>query len=159
MPWRWLARHGLVQPSRPLRPSSLTWTYQSALGVLCPVAFFHDPGSLSAAFCQERLHRVVPIGYPATRYPRGGWGSIVARMHRRALGLGVRIETGSRITALPENGPVIVATSLETARDLLGDPSLGWESGRVACRDLGLRTSREDTFLVFDMDEGALCEA
>ncbi|MFC6929315.1 hypothetical protein ACFQHO_02405 [Actinomadura yumaensis] len=119
--------------------------YRASLGFLRPVTFFHDPGSLSAAFCQERLHRVVAMGYPATRYPRGGWGAMIANMRRRAVGLGVRIETGSRVTALPEDGPVIVATSLEAARDLLGDPSLRWESGRVACRDLALPSGRDDT--------------
>ncbi|MFC6879191.1 MULTISPECIES: NAD(P)-binding protein [Actinomadura] len=132
--------------------------YRASLGFLRPVTFFHDPGSLSAAFCQERLHRVVAMGYPATRYPRGGWGAMIANMRRRAVGLGVRIETGSRVTALPEDGPVIVATSLEAARDLLGDPSLRWESGRVACRDLALPSGRDDTPLLFDLDEGALLE-
>lgn len=133
--------------------------FLAARGILGPATFFHDPGLLSAAFCQERLHRVASIGYPVTRYPRGGWGSIVAHLRRRALELGVRIETGSRVTSLPEDGPVIVATSLEAARGLLDDPALTWESGRVVCRDLALRTERKDPFLVFDLDEGALFEA
>ncbi|GAB2861806.1 NAD(P)-binding protein [Actinocorallia aurea] len=131
---------------------------EAAIGLLGPATYFHDPGVLSAAFCQERLHRVAALSYPVTRYPRGGWATMVGRMRRRAEELGVRIETGSRVTALPEDGPVIVATSLDAARGLLDDPSLTWESGRAACRDVALRTGPGDAFLVFDLDERSLVE-
>jgi hypothetical protein len=61
--------------------------------------------------------------------------------------LGVEIELGSRVDRLPEP-PVIVATSLEAARQLLGDPTLRWQSGRAALLDLGLRQQRGDPFIV-----------
>ncbi len=51
-------------------------------------------------------------------------------MYDRALGLGVRIETGARIDALPEP-PVIVATELSDARRLLGDAGLFRPARRV----------------------------
>ncbi|MFI2212116.1 FAD-dependent oxidoreductase [Streptomyces sp. NPDC020141] len=114
--------------------------------------FHHDPGSLSAAFVQERLRRAAGLP-PEARYPRGGWGGIVDQMTRRALDLGVRVETGSRVEALPGNGgPVIVATSLDAARGLLKDDSLRWESGRAVLVDLALRTGRKDAFIVSDLD-------
>ena len=49
----------------------------------------------------------------------------------------MRIETSSRVDALPEP-PVIVATQLESARSLLGDDTLAWESGRCVLLDVGL---------------------
>ncbi|MEV4333236.1 FAD-dependent oxidoreductase [Streptomyces sp. NPDC049597] len=114
--------------------------------------FHHDPGSLSAAFVQERLRRVTALP-PEAHYPRGGWGQVVDRMAARAWDLGVRIETTSRVDALPENhGPVIVATSLDAARRLLGDDTLRWTSGRTTLVDLALRTRRGDPFVVSDLD-------
>ncbi|MGW7056556.1 NAD(P)-binding protein [Streptomyces sp. NPDC054887] len=117
------------------------------------VAFFHhDPGSLSARFVQERLRRLVAVP-PEARYPRGGWASVIDRMAARAWNLGVRIETTERITALPEaGGPVIVATSLQAARRLLGDDTLVWESGRTVLLDLAVRTRRGDPFVVSDLE-------
>ncbi|WP_406000026.1 FAD-dependent oxidoreductase [Streptomyces sp. NBC_00829] len=114
--------------------------------------FHHDPGSLSAAFVQERLRRATALP-PEAHYPRGGWGQLSDRMVARAWDLGVRIETTSRVDALPErDGPVIVATSLDAARRLLGDDSLRWESGRTTLIDLALRTRRGDPFVVSDLD-------
>ena len=63
---------------------------------------------------------------------------MLARLEARARTLGVRIELGSRVDRLPEP-PVIVATSLDLARRLLGDDSLHWDSGRTLLLDLGLR--------------------
>ena len=74
---------------------------------------------------------------PAVRWPVGGWPSVVDRLAARARELGVRIETSSRVDALPEP-PVIVATQLESARALLGDDGLAWESGRCVLLDVGL---------------------
>ncbi|MFE8938782.1 MULTISPECIES: NAD(P)-binding protein [unclassified Streptomyces] len=114
--------------------------------------FHHDPGALSARFVQERLHRAAALP-PEAHYVRGGWGALIGRMADRARELGVRIETSSRIDALPAGGgPVIVATALPAAARLLGDPSLTWESGRTVLVDLALRTRKGDPFVVSDLD-------
>ncbi|MFJ8664249.1 NAD(P)-binding protein [Streptomyces sp. NPDC093600] len=114
--------------------------------------FHHDPGSLSARFVQERLHRAAALP-PEARYIRGGWGELIDRMAARAWDLGVRIETSSRLDALPlADGPVIVATSLAAAARLLGDPGLSWESGRTVLFDLALRRRAGDPFVISDLD-------
>ncbi|WP_329210282.1 NAD(P)-binding protein [Streptomyces sp. NBC_01708] len=118
--------------------------------------FHHDPGSLSAAFVQERLRRATALP-PEAHYPVGGWAQLVDRMASRAWNLGVRIETATRVgprelVELHRGGPVIVATQLDSARTLLDDPSLTWDSGRTALLDLALRTRRGDAFIVSDLD-------
>ncbi|MFD5075504.1 FAD-dependent oxidoreductase [Streptomyces sp. NPDC058371] len=114
--------------------------------------FHHDPGALSAAFVQERLRRATKLP-PEAHYPRGGWASVIDRMAARAWNLGVRMETLARVDALPEDqGPVVVATSLDAARRLLGDDSLVWPGGRTALVDLAVRTRRGDAFAVSDLD-------
>lgn len=113
--------------------------------------FHHDPGSLSAAFVQERLRRATKLP-PEAHYPRGGWSSVIDRMAGRAWNLGVRIETLSRVDSLPTDTPVIVATSLDAARRLLRDDSLTWPSGRTVLIDLAVRTRRGDAFAVSDLD-------
>ncbi|WP_455360666.1 FAD-dependent oxidoreductase [Streptomyces sp. SYSU K21746] len=114
--------------------------------------FHHDPGALSAAFVQERLRRTTKLP-PEAHYPRGGWASVIDRMAARAWNLGVRIETSVRIDELPTaEGPVIVATSLDSARRLLGDSTLVWESGRTALIDVAVRTRRGDLFAISDLD-------
>ncbi|MFJ9541653.1 NAD(P)-binding protein [Streptomyces sp. NPDC101225] len=113
--------------------------------------FHHDPGALSAAFVQERLRRATRLP-PAAHHPRGGWASVIDRMAARAWNLGVRMETLSRVDTLPADGPVIVATSLDAARRLLGDTSLTWTGGRTALIDLAVRTRRGDAFAVSDLD-------
>jgi phytoene dehydrogenase-like protein len=113
--------------------------------------FHHDPGSLSAAFVQERLRRATKLP-PEAHYPRGGWGSVVDRMAARAWNLGVRMETLSRVDTLPTDTPVVVATSLDAARRLLKDDSLTWPSGRTVLLDLAVRTRRGDAFAVADLD-------
>ncbi|MEU2232273.1 NAD(P)-binding protein [Streptomyces vietnamensis] len=114
--------------------------------------FHHDPGSLSARFVQERLHRAAALP-PEAHYIRGGWGELIERMATRARELGVRIETSSRVDTLPlGGGPVIVATALPAAARLLDDPSLTWESGRTVLFDLALRTRKGDPFVVSDLD-------
>ncbi|MCZ0980599.1 hypothetical protein O1L60_20945 [Streptomyces diastatochromogenes] len=101
---------------------------------------------------QERLHRAAAVP-PEAHYVRGGWGELIGRMATRARELGVRIETSSRVDALPlGGGPVIVATALPAAARLLGDPSLTWESGRTVLFDLALRTRKGDPFVVSDLD-------
>ncbi|MFD3619354.1 NAD(P)-binding protein [Streptomyces sp. NPDC058676] len=113
--------------------------------------FHHDPGSLSAAFVQERLRRATKLP-PEAQYPRGGWASVIDRMAARAWNLGVRMETSSRIDTLPTGTPVVVATSLDAARRLLGDDSLTWTGGRTTLVDLAVRTRRGDAFAVSDLD-------
>ncbi|MEU2897958.1 FAD-dependent oxidoreductase [Streptomyces sp. NPDC001273] len=113
--------------------------------------FHHDPGSLSAAFVQERLRRATRLP-PEAHYPRGGWGCLIDRMAARAWNLGVRMETLSRVGTVPTGTPVVVATSLDSARSLLGDPALTWPSGRTVLIDLALRTRRGDAFAVSDLD-------
>ncbi|MFI2434503.1 NAD(P)-binding protein [Streptomyces sp. NPDC018693] len=114
--------------------------------------FHHDPGALSAAFVQERLRRATKLP-PEAHYPRGGWAGVIDRMAARAWNLGVRLETVSRVHTVPDTGgPVIVATSLDAARRLLGDESLTWPSGRTALLDLAVRTRRGDAFVVSDLD-------
>lgn len=114
--------------------------------------FHHDPGSLSAAFVQERLRRATRLP-PEAQYPRGGWASIMDRMAARAWNLGVRVETLSRVDSVPEGrGPVVVATSLDAARRLLKDDSLTWPGGRTALVDVAVRSRRGDAFAVSDLD-------
>lgn len=126
-------------------------------GFIGVVTFDADPGRLSAAFVWERFLRVAKPGWPAARYVHGGWQTVVDNLAAYARALGVRIETGVRVTELP-NAPVIVATSLASARQLLGDDSLHTESGRTLLVDLGLRQRRGETFLLFDLDEGGFLE-
>ncbi|MFD7337097.1 phytoene desaturase family protein [Streptomyces violascens] len=115
--------------------------------------FHHDPGSLSARFVQERLHRAAALP-PEAHYPVGGWGALIERMASRAWDLGVRIETDARVAELPgtTEGPVVVATSLDAARRLLGDTGLTWPSGRSVLLDLALAARRGDPFVVSDLD-------
>ncbi|MEU2439004.1 FAD-dependent oxidoreductase [Streptomyces rubradiris] len=113
--------------------------------------FHHAPGSLSAAFVQERLRRAAKLP-PEAHYPRGGWGAVIDRMAARAWNMGVRIETGARVDTLPEHTPVVVATALPAARRLLRDDSLTWPGGRTVLVDLAVRTRRGDAFAVSDLD-------
>jgi len=131
---------------------------RAAGGIVGVLTYEADPGRLSAAFVWERLMRATAPRYPvAVRYVTGGWGAVVARMAAHARSLGVRIETSARVDTLPEP-PVIVATTLDAARILLGDDRLRWESGRAALLDLGLRRHRKDLFLVSDLDAGGFLE-
>ena len=122
------------------------------LAAACGVfTFTHDPGALSAAFVWERARRVLLRFPPAARYPIGGWGVLIERMARHARALGVRIETGHRLSTLPPP-PVVVATDLDSARRLLADDDLHWPGGHAVCLDLGLLTRRGDPFVVADLD-------
>lgn len=119
--------------------------------------FHHDPGSLSAAFVWPRTVRTLLTPPPAARYVIGGWNALVERLERRARQLGVAIETGTRVDELPEP-PVIVATELAQARELLDDDALRWTSGHTVCLDLGMRRRRGDPFVVSDLDEAGWVE-
>jgi phytoene dehydrogenase-like protein len=112
--------------------------------------FYHDPGSLSAAFVAERLSRVYSLPPPAS-YREGSWGAMFDEIAAYARRLGVIIELGSRVRSIGA-GITIVATELESARMLLGDDSLDWPSGRTALLDLGVKRDRHDLFVVSDLD-------
>jgi len=114
--------------------------------------FHHDPGELSAAFVWPHTVRVMLSPPPAARYLVGGWSALVTTLEARARELGVSIETGHSVGELPPP-PVILATELDAARELLGDDSLRWLSGHTVCLDVGLRHRRGDPFVVSDLDE------
>lgn len=116
------------------------------------LTYHHDPGELSAAFLWEPLVRGLLSAPPTARYPIGGWSELVDRLHQHALTLGVHIETQRRLDTLPDP-PVIVATELRDARELLGDDSLDWLSGHAVCLDLAIRHRRGDPFVVVDLQE------
>jgi phytoene dehydrogenase-like protein len=124
-----------------------------AVGNMMGVALFHaEPARLSAAFVWDRFLRVASPGWPSPRYVVGGWSALVDHLAARAREAGVRIESGARADVLPE-GTTIVATSLESARRLLGVASLGGESGHTLLVDLGVVRRDRDPFLVLDSDE------
>jgi phytoene dehydrogenase-like protein len=120
--------------------------------------FHHDPGELSAAFVWQHSVRVLLSPPPTARYLIGGWSALVASLEGRLRQLGVGVETGHRVDALPEGGPLIVATELAQARALLADDSLAWPSGSTVCIDLGLGRRRGDPFVVSDLDEAGWIE-
>ncbi len=119
--------------------------------------FHHDPGELSAAFVWKHSVRVLLSPPPTARYLIGGWGALISSLERRVRQLGVEVETGHRVDALPE-GPAIVATELAQARELLDDDSLVWPAGNTVCLDLGLARRRGDPFVVSDLDEAGWIE-
>jgi hypothetical protein len=82
---------------------------------------------------------------------------MLARIEACARELEATIDLASRVDRLPEP-PVIVATSLEAARRLLGDDALRWDSGRPMLLDLGLRRRRGDAFVIADLDEASWAE-
>jgi phytoene dehydrogenase-like protein len=119
--------------------------------------FHHDPGELSAAFVWKHSVRVLLSPPPTARYLIGGWSALVASLEGRVRQLGVEIETGHRVEAIPD-GPTIVAVELDQARKLLGEDSLDWPSGDTVCLDLGVSRRRGDPFVVSDLDEAGWVE-
>lgn len=139
------------------RTWAATHTDQATADMLSNAAgvytFFHDPGALSAAFVWPRSVRLFMTAPSCVRYPVGGWGALVAMLEQRVRNLDkVNVETSARVEELPST-PVIVATEIDQARELLGDETLRWQSGNTLCLDLGLRGRRGDPALVSDMDE------
>lgn len=131
---------------------------RAAANAIAAVTYDADTGRLSAAFVWELLRRVYAPGVPAVRWVAGGWQAVVDRMAARARDLGVRVELGSRVTALPDH-PTIIATELSSARSLLGDDSLHWESGHCVLLDLAVPRGPRDRFLAFDLDAGGFHES
>jgi phytoene dehydrogenase-like protein len=130
---------------------------QALAGSAGILTYYHDPGSLSAAFLWEPLVRGLLSAPPTARYPIGGWSVLVSRMADRARELGVEIQTGVAVVDLPEP-PVILAVELADARSLLGDESLTGLSGNAVCLDLALRRRRGDPFVVVDLQENGWIE-
>ena len=133
-------------------PPAAVDIFASLAGVL---TFDHDPGRLSAAFVAERLRRIALRPRPVARYVVGGWSVLVDALAAGARSRGVRIETGARVDALPEDGPVIVATSLRSARRLLDDAGLAWTGTRTVLLDVGLTSPRSgrQPAIIADLDE------
>jgi phytoene dehydrogenase-like protein len=121
------------------------------------LVFDADPGRLSAAFVMGPLRQVTSFP-PSPRYLIGGWSALVDRLAAHAIALGAAIETGSRVETLPDP-PVVVATRLETAAELLGDPALAWPGGLVATLDVGISARRGDAYILFDLDEAGFAAA
>jgi glycine/D-amino acid oxidase-like deaminating enzyme len=130
---------------------------RAAANLVGVITFDSDPGRLSAAFVWDLLLRVTAPGTPIVRWPVGGWPAVVDRLAGRARELGVRIATSSRVDTLP-TAPVIVATQLESARSLLGDDTLAWESGACVLLDVGVVPDRRDAFFIADLDDAGLVE-
>jgi NAD(P)-binding Rossmann-like domain len=132
-------------------------TDEQTADMLCSAAgvftFYHDPGGLSAAFVWPRMVRLLLTVPSIVSYPVAGWSTLIEVLERRVRELDVSIETGSRVRELPSGGPVIVATELEQARELLGEDDLRWKSGNTVCLDLGVRHRRGDPTIVSDLDE------
>jgi len=114
--------------------------------------YYHDPGSLSAAFVAERGARLLTPPPPNT-YFVGGWQALVDTLEQRARDLGVVIETGTRVSELPA-APVIVATTHDEAQKLLPNADLTVTLTRVACLDLGIKRRLRDPFVVSDLQFG-----
>ncbi|HEY1689247.1 MAG TPA: FAD-dependent oxidoreductase [Solirubrobacteraceae bacterium] len=136
----WATRHAGERVAAILASASGVHTYH------------HDPGELSAAFVWPRTVRIVLHLPTVVRYPVGGWSALVESLEKRVRELGVSVETGSPVDALPEP-PVILATELSQVRALLGDDTLSWSSGKSLCIDLGLSYRRGDPTVVSDLDE------
>jgi phytoene dehydrogenase-like protein len=115
--------------------------------------FHHDPGELSAAFVWTRTVRLLLTFPTSARYIVGGWSGLVASLERRVRSMGVDVQTSARVETLPTDSPVILATELDQARELLGEGSLSWQSGNTVCLDIGLRQRRSDPTVISDLDE------
>jgi phytoene dehydrogenase-like protein len=154
--WRWLGERDLLPPYArpPLSGVRFRWRDEirrvPAVGAAVAVL-------LSAAFVWDAVVRGLLSAPPTARYPIGGWQQIVDRLHARALQLGVSVRTRVRVEELPDP-PVIVATELADARELLGDRSLRWPSGHAVCLDLALAHRRGDPFVVVDLQEAGWIE-
>jgi phytoene dehydrogenase-like protein len=150
--------------SAPVDLDFRTWVRQrhgaaaavAASNLMGVATFDADPGRLSAAFVWPRLLRVFAPAPPA-RYITGGWNGLVDRIAAHARDRGVTIETGARVTDLPDP-PVILATTLDAAGRLLGTALPQVDSGRTVLLDLAVRAGRRDAFVVSDLDEAGWLE-
>jgi phytoene dehydrogenase-like protein len=155
----------LIAAARRLRgqaPSDIdyrTWAAQraseqaveAAIGFISLPTFHHDPGELSAAFCHERFHRLIFHG-SKVRYVVGGWSVLVDNLARRAIDLGVEIQTRSHITDLPKP-PVILALPLSATGALLPDRQLHTAGARTLLLDVAVKSNGRSPTVVFDLTE------
>jgi phytoene dehydrogenase-like protein len=125
---------------------------KTAIGLLSVPTFDADPGRLSAAGAAATLRRLVFHGL-SVRYVRGGWSTMIDALEARAREAGVEFHLSSFVSELPA-GPVIVATSRDSAERLLGEPLPGGEGTTTAILDVGLaaRPGRK-AFACLDLDE------
>ncbi len=123
---------------------------EAAIGLVSLPTFHHDPGELSAAFCQERFHRILFHGH-RVRYVVGGWSALVDRLAERATDLGVDVQTESPVDDLP-TAPVILALPLSAASKLLGR-ELRTTGARTLLLDIAIRSQRRSPRGVFDLTE------
>jgi glycine/D-amino acid oxidase-like deaminating enzyme len=123
----------------------------AAIGLVSLPTFHHDPGELSAAFCQERFRRLI-LHSTAVRYAVGGWSEIVANLARRATDLGVEIHTSSRLTDLPDP-PVLLAVQLSAASALLANSALSTPGARTVLLDVAFTAPRRAPNAVLDLTE------
>ncbi len=128
-----------------------TQAVEAAIGLLSLPTFHHDPGQLSAAFCQERFKRLIYQG-SKVRYVIGGWNALIDSLAVRGGELGVQIETSSRVTELPER-PVILAVPLGAARKLLPDRRLDGEGSRVVLLDVAVSKDGRSPRALIDLTE------
>lgn len=150
-----MARH--AREEAPVETSYRDWARarmgsaaaEAAIGFAALPTFHADPGTLSAAFVQERIRR--SLRWRAVGYVLGGWASLVAKLEARARALGVEIRTGSKLAQLPD-GPCIVATDLPAAARLLRDPAIAWPGPRTALFDVAVHGRRGDAFAVLSLD-------
>lgn len=124
---------------------------EAAIGFVSLPTFHHDPGELSAAFCQERFRRLI-VHSAKVRYAVGGWSQIVENLAQRATDLGVKIQTNSRVTDLPES-PLILAVPLSAARALLADRALSSPGARAVLLDVAFKAPQRAPNAVLDLTE------
>jgi phytoene dehydrogenase-like protein len=151
-------RLGAAPVDRSFREWASDWvphdTVEAVAASAGVLTFDADPGRLSAAFVAERLRRIALRPRPVARYVVGGWSTLIAGLEVAARARGVSVETGARVDTLPDDGPVIVATSLGAARRLLDDPSLVATGTRTVLLDVGLWARAGDPTIVADLDTG-----
>ena len=123
-----------------------------AIGFASLPTYHPDPGVLSAAFVQERIAR--SSEWRPVWYLNGGWIKLVEKLAARAEELGVKIETRSKLSELP-NGPCIVATDLSTAAKLLGQDDLDSPGPDSALLDIAIKQRRGDPTAILDVDDHA----
>jgi phytoene dehydrogenase-like protein len=158
-PWPLLSATLRLRGEAPAELDYRTWASQragaraveAAVGFVSLPTFHHDPGELSAAFCQERFRRIMLHG-SKVRYVVGGWSVLVDLLARRASDLGVEIQFGSRVTALEER-PAILALPLSAAGALLADTSLTTSGARTALLDVAISSRGRSPGVVFDLSE------
>ena len=162
-PAAFLTAGRLARREAPAEIDYRTWLIEQGVkdvDVCCNAAGFYtfaaDPGRLSARFVNERQLRLVRPPSPTRFISDGGWSALVEQLARHARRLGVEIRLGERVQELPP-APVIVATELRHAAELLGEP-LEAPRVRAALFDVAIEARRADPAAVIDLDGAAFVE-